>query len=117
MEYIPYHIRFKLSIDTIILQKIKNGWDKIHEDIKKYPLYLIKTHFVYDDMFYFNYIIRINTMKMFMNKKKYTWLRRMKENPIIYYYKPIQEYCLYNINDLFSNDFYQEIIERRIMLQ
>ena len=36
----------------------------------------------------------------------------MRENPLIYYYKPIQDYCIYSIQDIFSPDYYSEVIDR-----
>ena len=112
MEYIPYHLRYNIYIQTMILKKNESGWKKIHDELLSFPLYLKKTDFIYDEELLFHYVLRASRMLIFLNGKKYTWLRKMRENPLIYYYKPIQDYCIYSIQDLFSPHYYCEVIDR-----
>ena len=40
MEIIPEEIKMKIILDATLLLKQKNGWDKIHYNIRKSSLYL-----------------------------------------------------------------------------
>ena len=97
MERIPYSLRMKMMVDSILLLKNQNGWNKIHYNIKKSPLYLIKTYCNTDidsEMVYEN-ILRANTIVYFVNGKTFTWLKKGKayygKTDIykdVYYHKP-----------------------------
>lgn len=97
MERIPESLRMKMMVDSILLLKNQNGWNKIHYNIKKSPLYLIKTYCNTDidsEMVYEN-ILRANTIVYFVNGKTFTWLKKGKayygKTDIykdVYYHKP-----------------------------
>ena len=101
MDRIPETLRIKMMIDAISLLKKRNGWDKIHYNIKKSSLYLKKSlysRYIPRDMLY-EIILRANTTVYFVNGKTFTWLKRSNQSGIgkfkpykdVYYYKP--SYC------------------------
>ena len=104
MERIPYSLRMKMMIDSILLLKLQTGWDKIHYNIRKSSLYLKKTSslFIPYDMIY-EHVLRANTMVYFKNGKTFTWLKTMKTNPNTYYYCPSY---MNSVQDLFSTNSY-----------
>ena len=96
MDTIPEELRTNMMINSILLLKQKNGWDKVHYNIKKSSLYLKKTHFnryISNEMTY-ETILRANTDVYFVNGKTFTWLRKAPLNSRdinfkdVYYYKP-----------------------------
>lgn len=109
MDNIPYYLREQMALQTILLHKKKNGWDKIHKDILFPTLYVKKTPYVFNEHFFFEKIIRAKTRLYFRRYKKYNWLTRMKENPHMYYYEPIKYKCIYGIHDLFSTNYYPNL--------
>ena len=101
MDRIPETLRIKMMIYAISLLNKRNGWDKIHYNIKKSPLYLKKSlysRYIPRDMLY-EIILRANTTVYFVNGKTFTWLKRSKRSGIgrfkswenVYYYQP--SYC------------------------
>lgn len=108
MNRIPYVLRNKMAIQAILLRKKKIGWDKIHKDILFPTLYVKKTPYIFDNSFFFEKILRANTRIYFRTYKKYIWLSKMKENPHMYYYEPTHCKCIYNVNDLFSTNYYSD---------
>ena len=97
MDRIPETLRIKMMIDAISLLKKRNGWDKIHYNIKKSSLYLKKSlysRYIPRDMLY-EIILRANTTVYFVNGKTFTWLKKGKayygKTDIykdVYYHKP-----------------------------
>jgi hypothetical protein len=86
MEIIPEEIKMKIILDATLLVRQKNGWDKIHYNIKHSSLYLKKTQnrYVSCDIVYEN-ILRANTIVYFTYEKTFTWLKKIKDKSIYYY--------------------------------
>ena len=95
MDNLPYFLREQMALQSILLHKKKNGWDKIHKDLLCPTLYVKKTPYIFNETFFFEKILRANTRLYFRRYKKYKWLTRMKENPInvnmvfMIYFQPI----------------------------
>jgi hypothetical protein len=96
MDTLPEELRKNMMINSILLLKKKNGWGKVHYNIKKSSLYLKKTHYnkyISNDMMY-ETILRANTVVYFVWGKTFTWLKKAPPNSCninikdIYYYKP-----------------------------
>lgn len=88
MEFIPEEIKIKIILDAILLLKQKNGWNKIHYNIKHSSLYLKKTQsrYIHCDVVYEN-ILRAKTIVYFTYGRTFTWLKKIKDKSI-YYYTP-----------------------------
>ena len=89
MNSIPEQLRFKMMTDAIILKKNIMGWCAIHETLLNKSLYLKKTTTPYFDCsLVYEHILRANTTVYFANGKTFTWLKRMSDNPLMYFYRP-----------------------------
>ena len=89
MDKIPDNFRMKMMLDAIILLKVQQGWNLVHYNITKSSLYLKKTtnRLLHPDMFY-EHILRANTVVYFTYGKTFTWLKKLKSKPNVYYYCP-----------------------------
>ena len=110
MDRIPEVLRYKMMINAIVLKRTQRGWNKVHYNILHSPLYLKKTQHVYTDAFRYHSIIRAAYSLYFMKGKVYTWLKQMKNNPMMYYYQPKYVYKYHN-NDLFSTNEAGEFLD------
>ena len=86
MEIIPEEIKMKIILDPTLLLRQKNGWDKIHYNIKHSSLYLKKTwsHYISSELVYES-ILRANTIVYFTYGKTFTWLKKIKDKTGYYY--------------------------------
>ena len=91
MNNITHIHRMKMMIDSILLLKQNNGWDKVHHNIRHSSLYLKKTFrdIIPSDMIY-ETILRANTTVFFAQGKTFTWLKRVRDwnERNVYYYCP-----------------------------
>lgn len=101
MDLIPEHLRITMMADAIVLKKKTMGWDNIHYNIRYSSLYLKKTYtrHIPTDIIY-ETILRANTVVFFANGKTFTWLRKFKCKPNMYYYAP-RWFCS-EVQDVFS---------------
>jgi hypothetical protein len=113
MEKIPQHLREKICMDAICLNKVQLGWDRIHLNIKNHTLYVKKTvnKYISNDII-FESIIRLNRTMYVMGKKHFTWFRCMRTNPMLYYYYPTH---FHGINDIFSTNSFGYFLDDEYM--
>lgn len=111
MDRIPDTLRYKIILDAIILKRIQKGWNMVHYNILHSPLYLKKTYYIYPYEFRYHSIIRAGYSLYFAKGKIYTWIKQMKCNPMMYYYKPPHSMIKNNINDLFSTNENGEFLD------
>jgi len=59
MYKIPENIRDCIILDSIILNKNKNGWKNVHTELVKSKTFLKKTNYIFDSSFVFERIRRM----------------------------------------------------------
>lgn len=85
---IPENIAEKIITDALILKRNSNGWKKINKIIRTHQLYVKRTENQYNINVFYEKIWRVSTSIIFRGKnKQYTWLKTMKHNKLIHYYK------------------------------
>lgn len=113
LKDLPLFLQLKIYLDTIYLKKIDQGWGAVHHNIKHATLYLKKTfnHHISWNVKY-EHISRLNTTMYIMGKNTFTWFKKMKTSPCLYYYFPKH---VQQVQDLFSTDGYGYFLDDEYM--